>query len=91
MHEKGNMSTKSVSGGDSCVKCHNGIESIRDQDSDMMKQIVALGQAVGDTGGCTICHGGNPNKGSVKNIDNGVLFKIVLFVKNKNYNLSNSL
>jgi len=27
----------------------------------------------------------------VKNIDNGVLFKIVLFVKNKNYNLSNSL
>ena len=26
MHEKGNAAHKSVSGGDSCVKCHNGIE-----------------------------------------------------------------
>ena len=52
MHEKGSMKTpESVSGGDSCVKCHQGIESIRDPKSDMMKQIVAMGKGMGDSGG----------------------------------------
>ena len=66
MHSKGDMSSKTVSGGDSCVKCHNGIESIRDTKSDMMKQIIDLGKIAGDTGGCTVCHGGNPEDGTVK-------------------------
>ena len=66
MHTKGEMLQKSVSGGDSCVKCHNGIESIRDDSSDMMKQIVDLSKIAGDTGGCTVCHGGNPEDGTVK-------------------------
>ena len=66
MHEKGDSNHKSVSGGDSCVKCHNGIESIRDDHSDMMKQIIDLGKIAGDTGGCTVCHGGNPEDGTVK-------------------------
>ena len=66
MHEKGSTAHKSVSAGDSCVKCHNGIESIRDQHSDMMKQIIDLGKIAGDTGGCTVCHGGNPNAGTVE-------------------------
>ena len=65
-HSKGIVSSKSVSGGDSCVKCHNGIESIRDTDSDMMKQIVTMGKMFGDSKGCTICHGGNPKKGTVR-------------------------
>ncbi|RLA77745.1 MAG: cytochrome C, partial [Epsilonproteobacteria bacterium] len=67
MHEKGSSDMKSVSGGDSCVKCHNGIEAIRDTDSDMMKQIIDLSKATtSDTGGCTVCHGGNPEDGTVK-------------------------
>ncbi len=73
MHKKGASTMKAVKGGDSCVKCHNGIESIRDKKSDMMTQIVALGQAVGDSGGCTVCHGGNPKKGTVKDAHKGAL------------------
>jgi len=73
MHKKGKSTMKSVKGGDSCVKCHNGIESIRDDDSDMMTQIKAMGQGVGDTGGCTICHGGNPKNGTVEGAHKGAL------------------
>ncbi len=36
-----------------CLTCHEGIENIRDPESDMMKQIMAKGE-------CTACHGGNP-------------------------------
>jgi hypothetical protein len=70
-HEKGKAEFKSVSGGDSCVKCHDGIESIRDHDSDMMKQIIAMGKGLGDTGGCTVCHGGNPKDGTVAGAHKG--------------------
>jgi len=66
MHKKSASLHKSVSGGDSCVKCHKGIESIRDTDSDMMKQIADLGKIAGDSQGCTVCHGGNPDNGTVK-------------------------
>ncbi len=57
---KGKEVPKSVKGGDSCVKCHQGIEHIREPGSDMMKQIVDIGKTLGDTGGCTVCHGGDP-------------------------------
>ncbi len=42
-------------GGDQegCMACHEGIESIRPEDSDMMKDINSKGQ-------CTVCHGGDP-------------------------------
>ena len=65
-HSKGMMTMDPVSSGDSCIKCHKGIESIRDQKSDMMQQIIAMGQGLGDTAGCVICHGGNPEDGTVK-------------------------
>ncbi len=42
-----------------CISCHKGIEDIRASDSDMMKQIKAIGVSVGDVEGCTICHGGD--------------------------------
>ena len=72
MHEKGStMVPKSVSGGDSCVKCHKGIESIRDPKSDMMKQIVAMGKGMGDSGGCVVCHGGNPKAGTAAEAHKG--------------------
>ena len=40
-------------GEEGCLSCHAGIEDIRPQDSDMMRQINAMGQ-------CTACHGGDP-------------------------------
>ena len=70
-HEPGTASTKSVAGGDSCVNCHNGIESIRDTNSEMMKQIIDLGKGYGDTGGCVVCHGGNPKDGTVEGAHKG--------------------
>lgn len=36
-----------------CLACHEGIESIRPEDSDMMKDVKAKGE-------CTVCHGGDP-------------------------------
>lgn len=47
---------------DSCVTCHSKIEDIRHQNSEMMQQIATLGQTLGDSKGCVICHGGNPNE-----------------------------
>jgi len=42
-----------------CMSCHNGLEDIRHQDSDMMQQIKALGSGISDPDGCTVCHGGD--------------------------------
>ena len=70
-HSANTAEMKSVEGGDSCIKCHKGIESIRDKDSDMMKQIVAMSEGLGDTAGCVVCHGGNPEKGSVEEAHKG--------------------
>jgi hypothetical protein len=42
-----------------CMSCHNGIEDIRHQDSDMMQQIKAMGATIGDPNGCVVCHGGD--------------------------------
>lgn len=44
----------------SCAKCHEGIEWIRDPDSQMMQQVRALGRQSGDPHGGTVCHGGDP-------------------------------
>ena len=71
MHESGKTIQTQVTGGDSCVKCHEGIESIRDPKSDMMKQIIDLGQVAGDSGGCSVCHGGNPDAGDKENAHKG--------------------
>eukprot|EP01029_Cantina_marsupialis_P003533 TRINITY_DN134235_c0_g1_i1.p1 TRINITY_DN134235_c0_g1~~TRINITY_DN134235_c0_g1_i1.p1 ORF type:complete len:790 (+),score=199.21 TRINITY_DN134235_c0_g1_i1:136-2505(+) len=70
-HTKGKVEMAAVEGGDSCIKCHTGIESIRDTKSDMMQQIIAMGQGLGDTAGCVICHGGNPEDGTVSGAHKG--------------------
>lgn len=44
-----------------CLSCHEGIEAFNAHESEMAKQIYALGAAVGDPNGCVVCHGGNPN------------------------------
>jgi hypothetical protein len=43
-----------------CLMCHNGIEPIRDPDSEMMQKIFIQGRRQGDPAGCVVCHGGDP-------------------------------
>ncbi|NQT11939.1 MAG: cytochrome C, partial [Planctomycetes bacterium] len=44
-----------------CLACHQGIEPIREQGSEMLEEILALGEAKGDPAGCVVCHGGSPD------------------------------
>jgi len=62
-------------GANSCVKCHEGIEDIRDPHSKMMEEIYKVAEKAGHKGNdCIVCHGGNPttmvkersHKGTVK-------------------------
>ncbi|NOZ02603.1 MAG: cytochrome C [Deltaproteobacteria bacterium] len=41
--------------------CHQGIEPIRQPDTEMMKRIKALADETGIDGYCAVCHGGNPD------------------------------
>ncbi len=45
--------------GSGCLACHKGIEPIREPDSEMMQQIIAMGRALDDPAGCVVCHGGD--------------------------------
>ena len=50
-----------------CLTCHKGIEPTRPLESEMMKQILAKGEKLGDPNGCVVCHGGNPHETVNKN------------------------
>ena len=43
-----------------CLSCHEGIMEIREEGSEMLSQIKAIGEGVGDPQGCVVCHGGTP-------------------------------
>ena len=43
-----------------CMACHQGIEPIREEGSEMLARILALGEGMGDPAGCVVCHGGDP-------------------------------
>ncbi len=43
-----------------CMKCHAGIELIREAGSEMLGSILERGAALGDPAGCVVCHGGDP-------------------------------
>ena len=45
-----------------CMACHGEIEPIREPGSEMMRQIMDAGEAIGDPAGCVVCHGGNANE-----------------------------
>ena len=49
-----------VPSGCTTEKCHQGIASIREPDSGMMRKIKQWGRAAGDPEGCVVCHGGDP-------------------------------
>ena len=42
-----------------CMKCHAGIELIRQPGSEMIEQIMQRGLELGDPAGCVVCHGGD--------------------------------
>ncbi|WP_419192675.1 multiheme c-type cytochrome [Kolteria novifilia] len=54
-----------------CMKCHAGIELIRDPNSPMMRQIMDRGRLLGDSAGCIVCHGGDPKETKDKTIAHG--------------------
>lgn len=43
-----------------CMKCHAGIELIREPGSEMLHQIMQRGAELGDPAGCIVCHAGDP-------------------------------
>ncbi|MFV1965984.1 MAG: cytochrome C [Pirellulaceae bacterium] len=43
-----------------CIRCHEGIEPIREAGSGMATEILELGELEGDPDGCIVCHGGDP-------------------------------
>jgi len=45
-----------------CLACHEGIESIRAENSAMLALIKGRGSLHGDPEGCVVCHGGNPQE-----------------------------
>ncbi len=65
----------------SCLKCHNGIEHIRDNSSKMMQEILDVAEKAGAKGNdCVVCHGGNPNTDDKKASHSGTL---KYFLENK--------
>jgi len=56
------LTFSALQAGNNCAKCHEGIEDIRDRDSQMMKEILVIAEKAGYKGNdCIVCHGGNPN------------------------------
>lgn len=54
-----------------CMVCHTGIEMIREPGSQMLAQIMARGELLGDPAGCVVCHGGDPNEREDKDLAHG--------------------
>lgn len=54
-----------------CMKCHAGIELIREPGSLMMQQIMSQGAQQGDPAGCTVCHNGDASETKNKAIAHG--------------------
>ncbi|MEO9935030.1 cytochrome C [Rhodopirellula bahusiensis] len=54
-----------------CMACHGEIEPIREIGSEMLNQIMARGEAMGDPAGCVVCHNGDPNETKDKEIAHG--------------------
>lgn len=59
-----------------CMKCHAGIEPIREPESEMMQQIMSLGAERGDPAGCIVCHYGDASEAENKDVAHGGTFFI---------------
>ncbi len=58
----------------SCLKCHRGIEPIRDHQSKMMQKIFEVAKKAGAEGNdCIVCHGGNPEAATKEEAHRGTV------------------
>ncbi len=55
-----NRDTSTETFGCTAHECHKGIASIREPNSQMMTEIIAMGKQAGNSKGCVVCHGGDP-------------------------------
>jgi len=63
-----------LSASNQCVVCHEGIEDIREKDSLMMQEILAVAETAGHKGNdCIVCHGGNPTTKNKKRAHSGTV------------------
>jgi len=65
---------ESFPSGGGCVACHADIEPIREDGSEMLAEILALGESLGDPSGCVVCHGGDPQAGDEETAHRGPKF-----------------
>ncbi|RUM68178.1 MAG: cytochrome C [Sulfurovum sp.] len=57
-----------------CIKCHDGLASIRAHDSGMMQAILKKAKEAGAKGNdCVVCHGGSPDQESKEAAHSGTL------------------
>lgn len=64
-----------------CLKCHSGIEHIREEESEMMEAIFDIADSAGFNGNdCIVCHGGSPTETDAEKAHNGT---IAYFLTNK--------
>lgn len=67
-----------------CLKCHKGIESIRQPDSEMMKEIFHIAEKVGyPRNDCIVCHGGNPEATTKEEAHKGTIKPFIEGIKTK--------
>ncbi|UCG32812.1 MAG: hypothetical protein JSU68_14240 [Phycisphaerales bacterium] len=57
-----------------CLACHEGIEPIREPESEMLRVINELGVTMGDPEGCIICHGGDAEARTEEDAHGGRFF-----------------
>ena len=57
-----------------CMACHGEVEPIREVGSQMLDQIMAKGKAIGDPAGCIVCHGGDAEERTNKDVAHGGTF-----------------
>ena len=67
-----------------CLKCHKGIENIRQPDSEMMKEIFHIAEKVGySRNDCIVCHGGNPEATTKEEAHKGTIKPFIEGIKTK--------
>ncbi|MBC8370064.1 MAG: cytochrome C [Planctomycetes bacterium] len=71
-HSGGTAAEVASDTAEGCLSCHQGIESIREDGSNMGLAIAAMGNMYGDPAGCVVCHGGNPQATTAEDAHSGV-------------------
>ncbi len=66
--------TAAQDGPTGCLKCHDGIESIREPTSQMLAEILDFGEVLDDPNGCIVCHGGDPTAAEKEQAHGGDAF-----------------